>query len=130
TDHRRVAVIGGGWAGLAAAVEATRRGRAVTLFEMAPILGGRARGVDDELDNGQHILIGAYHQTLRLMRLVGADPDRAFLRIPLRLTDGAGRGIALQPGAPALAFARAVWRQAGWSRRDRLVLLCTAALWM
>jgi phytoene/squalene synthetase len=39
---KRVAVIGGGWAGLAAAVEATRRGHQVTLYEMAPQLGGRA----------------------------------------------------------------------------------------
>jgi len=38
-----VAVIGGGWAGLAAAVEATARGHQVTLYEMAPTLGGRAR---------------------------------------------------------------------------------------
>ena len=61
---RRVAVIGGGWAGLAAAVEATRRGHQVTLYEMAPQLGGRAREVDfgnAVLDNGQHILIGAYN---------------------------------------------------------------------
>jgi NADPH-dependent 2,4-dienoyl-CoA reductase/sulfur reductase-like enzyme len=42
----RVAVVGGGWAGLAAAMEATLRGHAVTLYEMAPQLGGRARRVD------------------------------------------------------------------------------------
>ena len=66
-----MAIVGGGWAGLAAAVEATQRGHAVTLFEMAAQLGGRARGVEIDglmLDNGQHILIGAYTQTLRLMR--------------------------------------------------------------
>jgi hydroxysqualene dehydroxylase len=60
---RRVAVIGAGWAGLAAAVEATQRGNVVTLFEMAPQVGGRAREVmwgGTALDNGQHILIGAY----------------------------------------------------------------------
>jgi len=67
---RRVAVIGGGWAGLAAAIEATSLGAAVSLFEMAPQLGGRARSVESDglmLDNGQHIMIGAYVQTLRLM---------------------------------------------------------------
>jgi len=40
-------------------------------------------GVD--LDNGQHVLIGAYRETLRLMRLVGADPDKSLLRLPLEL---------------------------------------------
>ena len=74
----RVAVIGGGWAGLAAAVEATRRGHRVTVFEMAAELGGRARAVliaGLTLDNGQHILIGAYSATLALMRSVGVTPE-------------------------------------------------------
>ena len=53
----RLAVIGGGWAGLAAAIEAVSLGASVTLFEMAPTLGGRARTLDGGepvLDNGQH----------------------------------------------------------------------------
>jgi protoporphyrinogen oxidase len=57
---RRVAVVGGGWAGIAAAVHARRAGHDVTLFEMAGRLGGRARGVPVNgrmLDNGQHILM-------------------------------------------------------------------------
>ncbi|MBC7732415.1 MAG: NAD(P)-binding protein, partial [Bacteriovorax sp.] len=57
---KRLAVVGGGWAGVAAAIEATRRGHQATLFVMAPQLGGRSRGVDVAgmaLDNGQHILI-------------------------------------------------------------------------
>jgi squalene-associated FAD-dependent desaturase len=89
----RVAVVGAGWAGLAAAATLAERGVPVTVFEAARSLGGRARrvaldGVD--LDNGQHILIGAYRETLRLMRLVGADPDRLLLRLPLELRDLAG----------------------------------------
>ncbi|MDP3084934.1 MAG: NAD(P)-binding protein, partial [Rubrivivax sp.] len=59
---QRVAVLGAGWAGLAAAVRATEAGHNVTLFELAGHWGGRARGVDVDglaLDNGQHILIGA-----------------------------------------------------------------------
>jgi len=84
----RVAVVGAGWAGLAAAVTLAERGVPVTVFEASRSLGGRARrvtvdGVD--LDNGQHVLIGAYRECLRLMRLVGADPDRLLLRIPLEL---------------------------------------------
>jgi squalene-associated FAD-dependent desaturase len=81
-----VAVIGGGYAGMAAAVTLAERGVPVTVFEAARTLGGRARRVehrDTALDNGLHILIGAYSETLRLMRLVGADPERLLLRMPL-----------------------------------------------
>jgi len=83
-----VAVVGAGWAGLAAAVTIAERGVPVTVFEASRNLGGRARrvsidGVD--LDNGQHVLIGAYRETLRLMRKVGADPDELLLRLPLEL---------------------------------------------
>jgi hydroxysqualene dehydroxylase len=81
-----VAVIGGGYAGMAAAVTLAERKVPVTVFEAARTLGGRARRVEHRempLDNGLHILIGAYSETLRLMRLVGADPDRLILRLPL-----------------------------------------------
>jgi squalene-associated FAD-dependent desaturase len=84
----RVAVIGAGWAGLAAAVTLAERGVPVTVFEASRSLGGRARRVNIDgvdLDNGQHVLIGAYRETLRLMRKVGADPDKLLLRLPLEL---------------------------------------------
>ena len=77
----KIAVIGGGWAGIAAAVEATTAGANVTLIEAGRVLGGRARSVSIDgrtLDNGQHILLGAYRDTLALMRRVGADPDTLF----------------------------------------------------
>jgi squalene-associated FAD-dependent desaturase len=125
-------VVGAGWAGLAAAVEATRQGDAVTLFEMAPHGGGRAREVVWEgqtFDNGQHILIGAYTETLRLMRLVGADIERHFLRTPLRITYPEGAGLQLNDGPPAIAFALAVLRYRGWRWSERLALLRAAAGW-
>jgi squalene-associated FAD-dependent desaturase len=83
-----VAIVGGGWAGLACAVELAAAGVPVCVFEAAKQLGGRARRVDIEghaLDNGQHILIGAYHETLRAMRLCGADPERLLQRLPLEI---------------------------------------------
>jgi hydroxysqualene dehydroxylase len=82
-----VAVIGGGYAGLAAAVELSRAGVPVTLYESAKILGGRARRVeyhDTLLDNGQHLLLGAYHELLRLLALVGVE-EHTLLRSPLKL---------------------------------------------
>lgn len=80
-----VAVIGGGYAGMAAAVTLAESRVPVTVFEAAKTLGGRARRVEHRelaLDNGLHILIGAYRETLRLMRLVGGNPERQLLRIP------------------------------------------------
>ena len=129
---QRVAVVGGGWAGLAAAVQACTNGHEVTLFEMAPRLGGRSRAIPSAemgLDNGQHILIGAYVQTLRLMRIVGVDPELALLRTPLRLTDAQGLGLQLNDGAPALAFAAAVLRHPRWTWRDKADLLQHAVGW-
>ena len=73
----QVAVIGGGYAGFAAAVTLARGGARVSLFEASRILGGRARVVDkfeQPVDNGQHILLGAYGETLRMLRLVGVKP--------------------------------------------------------
>ncbi len=84
----RIAIIGAGWAGMAAAVALADRRIAVEVFEASRYLGGRARRVSIDgiaLDNGQHILIGAYRQTLTLMRRVGANPEKLLLRLPLEL---------------------------------------------
>jgi squalene-associated FAD-dependent desaturase len=83
-----VAIIGGGCAGLAAATELASRGLAVTLFESSRQLGGRARGLNwkgRRLDNGQHILLGAYEETLRLLSMAGVNEEQALLRLPLQL---------------------------------------------
>lgn len=129
----RVAVIGAGWAGLAAAVRLAAAGAAVTVYEMAPRPGGRARSLADDaggrLDNGQHILIGAYSRTLALMQDVGADPARLLARGPLVLRRADGGGLALAPGSPVPAFVRAVAGARGWSWPDKLSLLKTATGW-
>jgi len=128
----RIAVVGGGWAGLAAAVAAVRRGARVSLFEMAAQFGGRARKVQVDglaLDNGQHILIGAYAQTLALMRAVGVEVEAVLQRLPLALVGPDGRGLELPPGSPRIAFARAVCAHPGWRWAERLSLLAAAAGW-
>ena len=85
----RVAIVGGGYAGMAAAAELASRGAAVTLFEAGKVLGGRARRVEIDgvtLDNGLHILIGAYSETLRLIALTrGAGEPEGLIRMPLEL---------------------------------------------
>ncbi|MEQ1488053.1 MAG: FAD-dependent oxidoreductase, partial [Methylotenera sp.] len=87
-----IAIIGGGCAGLSAAATLVERGYQVTLFEASAQLGGRARTVLVEnnslmhlLDNGQHILLGAYRETLALLRKAGVDENLAFMRLPLHI---------------------------------------------
>jgi len=85
---QQVAVIGAGYAGLAAGVVLAEAGAAVTVFEASRSLGGRARRVVVDgrtVDNGQHILSGAYRDLLGLMRSIGLSPDDALLRLPLHL---------------------------------------------
>ncbi len=98
-----LAIIGGGYAGMAAAVELAARGIPVTVFESAKQLGGRARGVvynDTQLDNGQHLLLGCYRETLRLIELVGGNLEQDFLRLPLQL-DLHGQFSLKAPRLPA-----------------------------
>jgi hydroxysqualene dehydroxylase len=131
-NARSLAVVGAGWAGLAAAVRATEAGQRVTLFDMAPQPGGRARAVAHDglwLDNGQHILIGAYRDTLALMRTVGAEPEALFDRRPLALQDPQGHGLALPRGPAVPAFVRGVLALKSWPLSERLALLAAALRW-
>jgi len=137
-DKRQVAVVGGGWAGCAAAVALLDAGCDVTLFEAARTLGGRARAIGTNgrlLDNGQHIMLGAYADTLRLMRRVGVDPRRALLRLPLQMrypTSDAGMDF-VAPRLPApLHLVVALLRARGLDRADKLALarFTTTARWM
>ncbi|ADE11672.1 hydroxysqualene dehydroxylase HpnE [Sideroxydans lithotrophicus] len=129
----KVGIIGGGYAGMAAAVELADRGIPVTVFESAKQLGGRARGVRTPhpvlhdkkrfppsiqlspeggkgnrplpgdtliLDNGQHLLLGCYRETLRLIEKVGGDISQDFMRLPLQL-DLHGQFSLKAPRLPA-----------------------------
>jgi hydroxysqualene dehydroxylase len=130
----KIAVVGAGWAGLAAAVRATQSGHDVTVFETAGMPGGRARSDHDDgagaTDNGQHILLGGYARTLALMRDVGVDVEAALLRLPLSLTYPDGSGFALSPAGPRLlAAARALWSARGFSWVDKVSTLGMAAKW-
>lgn len=133
-----VAVIGAGWAGCAAAVELARRGARVTLFEAARVAGGRARRIEyhgQPLDNGQHILLGAYRDTLHLMRAVGLQPAQLLLRLPLQMRYAAGDdGMDLAaPRLPApLHLLAGVLLAKGLSLSDKLSLarFSSAARWM
>ncbi len=86
--NQTVAVIGGGYAGMAAAVTLAKAGLRCTVFETAKTLGGRARRIEyrgEILDNGQHVLAGAYTELLRLMLCVNVSAS-SLRRVPLRLS--------------------------------------------
>lgn len=116
-------MVGAGYAGLAAAVTLARRGIGVTVFESGPLPGGRARRVHARgrmLDNGQHILIGAYTTLLGLMREVGADPQALLLRMPLELRYADGF-VLRAPALPApLHLAAALATARGLGLRERI----------
>ncbi|MSP62443.1 MAG: FAD-dependent oxidoreductase [Myxococcales bacterium] len=83
-------VIGGGFAGLAAATRLAEEGHAVTLLERRPILGGRAYSIVDEttgdvIDNGQHLFLGCYRATRAFLARIGTS-DKLALRDDLTLT--------------------------------------------
>ncbi len=73
----KVVVVGGGFAGLAAAIALQERRHEVTLLERRGVLGGRATSYRDaqsgaDVDNGTHLMIGAYEATFDLLRRAGA----------------------------------------------------------
>jgi hydroxysqualene dehydroxylase len=137
----KVLIAGAGWAGLACAVTLTQSGHQVTLIEASRHLGGRARslmldlpdGTRAELDNGQHILIGAYSETLRLMREVGVNVQEVLHRMPLTLRFPNGDTLQLpdwkKPLLKGLDVAWGVLQAKGWTWADKFSLLRTAAAW-
>jgi squalene-associated FAD-dependent desaturase len=136
-----VAVVGGGWAGCAAAAELAAAGIDVELFEAAAELGGRGRrvvleldGVRHTLDNGQHLMIGAYRAIADVLGTVGVNIDRIVERRPFELSFPDGFRIkASQLPAPwhlVTALLRA--RGLTWSERwaiARLLRSLSADRW-
>jgi squalene-associated FAD-dependent desaturase len=120
-----VAIIGGGYAGLAAAVELAAAGMPVTVFETSRVLGGRARRVELNglaLDNGQHLLVGAYVETQRLLKLIGADVDRLLARQCLELAFADGFRLRA-PNLPAPLHMAVALLGATLSLADRMAAI-------
>jgi len=121
-----VAIIGAGYAGLACAVELARAGVHVTVFERSHTMGGRARVVHKDhhwrVDNGQHILIGAYSELTRLLRLTGVSPKQlAHLPLTLHVPGRLHLKAASLPAPFHLAVG--LLRSKGLSWADRLAML-------
>ena len=112
--NSQVVIIGGGWAGLAAALELTAHHIPVCLYESAPQLGGRARNApfgELTVDNGQHLLIGAYTESLRLLAQMGAAESELFLRTRLRLVVVEGDETLVMQTPPLPAPLHLAWAQ-------------------
>jgi squalene-associated FAD-dependent desaturase len=130
-NHPDVIVIGAGFAGLSAAVRLTRRGARVLVLEARSRLGGRATAFADRdtgelVDNGQHILMGCYRETLAFLRDIGAqDNVRLDPQLAVTMIDRAGRRTRLScPALPAplhLVAGILEWEALSW--RDRLSVL-------
>jgi hydroxysqualene dehydroxylase len=134
SDMKQLTIVGAGWAGLAAAVAATQVGWHVQLFEAANTAGGRARSLQQSfagkpLDNGQHVLIGAYRDTLALMQTVGLNPDALLQRLPLDLRYADGQGLNLPDWPTPLNLLAGIGRAQGWPLKDKASLIKTAWGW-
>lgn len=122
---------------MAAAVSATQAGHHAIVFEASRAVGGRARALNGTLpdgtpvvlDNGQHILIGAYSDTLRLMRLVGVEPGTTLHRSPLNLQFPDGSGLALPRWPSPLDALGGMLMAQGWTWADKWSLLTAATGW-
>lgn len=122
----RVAVIGGGYAGLSAAMDLADAGIPVTVFEAGPVLGGRARripGGDGQDDNGQHLLIGAYGELLGLMRRIGIPLEEVLARRRLTLRVQGGLRLGALPLPAPWNLAAGILLAHGPSLRERLATL-------
>jgi squalene-associated FAD-dependent desaturase len=129
SQRLRVGVIGAGWAGCAAAAACIRAGHQPILLEAAGDLGGRARrlaleldGNRHTLDNGQHLLIGAYRAVAALLEQCGVTLDTVFMRRPFGIDypDGVRLRAARLPAPWHLLSAVVTAR--GFGLKDRVAL--------
>lgn len=103
-----VLVLGGGLAGLSAAVRLAEAGRKVTVVEATRAPGGRARSFPDaatgrELDNGQHLVMGCYRETLAFLRTIDSTDGIYFQKdLSVRMVKPGGQRLSLDcPPLPA-----------------------------
>lgn len=123
-------VIGAGLAGLTAAYRLSQQGFQVTLCDRSPKLGGRTYNFNDkitglEIDNGQHLMIGAYHQTLELLEELGTSHLLHWqnpMTVPLFGENKIRHDFHYRAKSRILSAAKALWNFKGLSLKDKLSL--------
>lgn len=126
-----VIVIGGGFAGLSAATALAEKGFRVLVLEARPSLGGRASVFTDpstgeRVDNGQHVLTGAYRETFRFLRRIGTE-SQVYLQpgLAVDIIDKDGRASRLAcPRLPAplhMLVGALRWGAIDWQDRKALM---------
>jgi squalene-associated FAD-dependent desaturase len=125
--HPATIVVGGGLAGIAAALRLADSGQQVVLVEGRPRLGGAAfsfRRGSLSIDNGQHVFLRcceAYQWLLRRLGVSDSVTLQRHLDIPVLRADGRTARLSRVPGVPAPAhLGAALARYAVLSRMDRL----------
>jgi squalene-associated FAD-dependent desaturase len=105
----KVAVVGGGLAGLAAALDLVDAGHAVTVHEARPTLGGAVQTLPEREgdpepppDNGQHIALGCFTEYLRFLDRIGEGASFLRTRLGLPVIDEEGRVATIAPSLPTL----------------------------
>jgi hydroxysqualene dehydroxylase len=126
----RVAVVGGGLAGLSAGLQLVDAGEEVALYEARPTLGGAVqtlprRNGDPEPppDNGQHIALGCFTEYVRFLERIGEGGSLRRMPLELPVIDERGRSAVIAPSALALL------RYGHVSFGDRLRILRALARW-
>jgi squalene-associated FAD-dependent desaturase len=122
----KVIVVGGGWAGLAAAVNLSQQNVNVTLLESAKQLGGRARSIESNgwhIDNGQHLMLGAYREILGLLEILKIKERdvlrRKLLTLDMRSTNGDSVKLQVPNVAAPIHLPWALMRAKGLNLHER-----------
>jgi len=126
----KVAVVGGGLAGLSAALDLVDAGHEVSLYEARPTLGGAVQTLphregdpEPPPDNGQHIALACFTEYVRFLDRIGEQGAVCRLPLALPVIDERGRSAVIKPSASALLRYRHV------PFGDRVRILTSLARW-
>jgi squalene-associated FAD-dependent desaturase len=128
---KKCIIIGGGIAGLSAAAFLVKHGVKITLLESSPKLGGRAysfkdQKTQDEIDNGQHIIMGCYSDTNNFLKIIGAENNFVYQKsLELNFLKHGNKLIKLKslPFFYPLNLLTAILNYRAISFRDRLSIV-------
>jgi len=135
---KKIAVIGGGLAGLASTVYLTDHNFTVHLYEASPKLGGRAYSfhfnpTNEFIDNGQHLMMGCYDYTLEFVKKIGAI-DSLFIQDNLLINIIEKNHVKYKLNASAgfypfnILFALANYEALNWVDRLKIIKLISKLL--